>query len=101
MKNRLDLAAEPFEPGMQIVDRHDLEKIALGDVAPFLVMAEAVDNDKIAMSGLIQRGREHRADKPAATRDNQHQAASSFERARATRVRPLAGVARIASMSRV
>ena len=70
MKDRLDLAAEPFEPGMQCLDRYDLEKIALGDVAPFLVMAKAVDDHEVAAAGIVERSREHRADKPGTARND-------------------------------
>ena len=51
MEHRLDPLAIPFEPGEKPVDRQDLEEIALGDVAPFVAVAEAVDDDEIGMSG--------------------------------------------------
>ena len=47
MEHRLDLVAEAFEPGGEPFDRHDLEEVALGDVAPFVARAEPVDDNEI------------------------------------------------------
>ncbi len=105
MKHRLDPLAIAVEPGEEPVDRHDLEEVALGDVAPFIARAEPVDDDEVGAAGPVELRRQHRADEPAAAGDHQHQAASSFERARAARLVAAIGVgegaARIASISRV
>ena len=66
MKDHLDPVAEPIEPGEQALDRHDLDKLALGDVAPFIAIAETVDDDEVGVAGFVELGREDRADKPAA-----------------------------------
>src|SRR6185437_4496145 len=42
------------------------------DVAPFVVAAEAVDEDEVGAPCLIERRRQHRADKAAAAGDDQH-----------------------------
>src|SRR5439155_26315428 len=76
-------------------------EIALGNLAPFVAMAKAVDDDEVGMPGGIEFRREHRADEPAAAGDDQHQAASSFDRARAALPTAGDGAARIASISRV
>ncbi len=70
MKDRLDVTAEPLQPREQPFDRHDLGEIALGDVAPFIATAEAVDDDEIGMAALVELGRQHRADKAAAAGDD-------------------------------
>src|SRR5437773_2393899 len=54
MKDRVHPLAVPVEPGEQSLDRHDLEKVALGDVAPFVAAAEPVDDDQVGMAGLVQ-----------------------------------------------
>src|SRR5216684_4325897 len=101
MKHRLDVSAVAVEPGRKPVDREDVAEIALGDVAPFVPGAEAVDDDEIRAARVIERGSEDRADKPAAAGYHQHQAASSLERARAASASAGEFDSRMASISRV
>jgi hypothetical protein len=54
VKHRLELLAKAVEPGEEAVDRHDFEKIAPGDVAPFVTGAKAIDDDEIAAPLFIQ-----------------------------------------------
>ena len=59
VEHRLDLAAKPVEPVGQPVHRDDLEELALGDVAPFLVVAETVDDDDVSAAGFVERPGQH------------------------------------------
>jgi hypothetical protein len=54
VKHRLELLAKAVEPGEEAVDRHDFEKVAPGDVAPFVTGAKAIDDDEIAAPLFIQ-----------------------------------------------
>src|SRR5262245_45951490 len=104
MKHRLDLASKALEPREQAFDRHDVAEIALGDIAPFVASAEVVDDHNIGTAGFVEGRPEDRADKPAAAGNHQHQAASSLERALATRAASASSgecAARMASMRRV
>jgi ADP-L-glycero-D-manno-heptose-6-epimerase len=69
--NVFDRAAEPLQPAEQTLDRHDFVKIALGDVAPFVAVAERVaDRDRMAL--FLQRGSEIGADKSGTAGDDDH-----------------------------
>src|SRR5271170_3838063 len=101
MKHRLDLGAMALKPSDQPFDRHDIAKIALGDVAPFIPGAEAVDDHQIGAARIVEGRSEDRTDKPATAGYYQHQAASSLDRARAASASAVECAVRIASISRV
>jgi hypothetical protein len=60
--------AAPFQPVHQFGRRHEIGQPALGQIAPFAVVAEYVANRDIP-SGVVQRGHDVRADKTGAPGD--------------------------------
>ena len=61
-----------FQPVRQLVRRHDIGKLALGEIAPFAVLAEQVAHGHIGAARVIQRGHDVRSDKTGATGHQQH-----------------------------
>ena len=64
----------PFSQCQQLRRRHDVGELALGEIAPFAVMAEHIANGDIGAAGVIQRGHDVRPDKTGATGHQQHDA---------------------------
>ena len=62
----------PFEPVHQFRRRHEVGELALGEIAPFAVMAEHVANRDVGAAGVVQRGHDIRSDKTGATGHQQH-----------------------------
>ena len=73
----MDDGIEPaaVQPGRQFRRRHDVGKLALGEVAPFAVMAEQVADRDVGAAGVVQRGHDVRSDKTGAPGHQQHSAA--------------------------
>ena len=70
----MDDGIEPaaLQPGQQFGRRHDVGELALGEVAPFAVMAEQVADGDIGAAGVVQRGHDVRSDKTGAAGHQQH-----------------------------
>ena len=62
----------PFSQSGSSRRRHDVGELALGEIAPFAVMAEHVANRDVGAAGVIQRGHDVRSDKTGATGHQQH-----------------------------
>jgi hypothetical protein len=70
MDNGIQSAA--LQPIRQFRRRHDVRKLALGEIAPFAVMAEHVANRHIGAARPVQRGHDVRSDKTGAPGHQQH-----------------------------
>ena len=70
----MDDGVEPaaLQPVRQFGRRHDVGELALGEIAPFAVMAEHVADRDVGAAGVIQRGHDVRSDKTGATGHQQH-----------------------------
>ena len=70
----MDDGIEPaaLEPVQQLGRRHEVGELALGEIAPFAVMAEHIANRDIGAAGVIQRGHDVRSDKTGASGHQQH-----------------------------
>ena len=68
-----------FEPVLQFGRRHDVRELALGEIAPFAVMAEHVANGDIRAAGVVQRGDDVRSDKTGSTGHQQHSLTLPFD----------------------
>ena len=64
----------PFSQSASSRRRHDIGELALGEIAPFAVMAEHVANGDVGAAGVIQRGHDVRSDKTGAPGHQQHSA---------------------------
>ena len=71
----MDDGVEPaaVQPGRQFGRRHDVGELALGEVAPFAVVAEQVANRDVGAARVIQRGHDVRSDKTGAPGHQQHE----------------------------
>ena len=72
----MDDGIEPaaLQPVRQFGRRHDVGELALGEIAPFAVMAEQVANGDVGAARVIQRGHDVRSDKTGAPGHQQHSA---------------------------
>src|SRR6266581_8114564 len=70
----MDDGVEPaaLQPFRQVRRRHDVREPALGEIAPFAVMAEHIANRYVGVAGVVQRGHDVRSDKTGATGHQQH-----------------------------
>src|SRR5882672_12624786 len=70
----MDDGVEPaaLQPFRQLRRRHDVREPALGEIAPFAVMAEQIANRNIGVARVVQRGHNVRSDKTGATGHQQH-----------------------------
>ena len=59
----------PSSQRSQVGGRHEIGDLALGEIAPFGVMAEHVIDDDIGAPGLVEAGDDIRADKAGAAGD--------------------------------
>ncbi len=64
MNDGVELAA--LEPFRKFSRRHEIGEPALGEIAPFAVMAEHVADRDIGTARVIQRGHDIRSDKTGA-----------------------------------
>ena len=62
----------PLQPVHQFGRRHDVRELALGEIAPFAVVAEQVADRHVGPARVIQRGHDVRSDKTGATGHQQH-----------------------------
>ena len=67
MHHRLELAA--VEPAQQIGRRHEVGKLALGEVAPLAVAAEEIVDDDVGAAGLVEARHHIRSDEPGPAGD--------------------------------
>jgi hypothetical protein len=72
MKDRLDLAGLVGEEPVERFLRDEGGKLALGEVASFLVAAEPVADDDLAAAALLEPGDQVRADEAGAAGDDDH-----------------------------
>ena len=70
----MDDGVEPaaVQPVRQFARRHDVGELALGEIAPFAVMAEHVADDDVGAARLVERGHDIRSDKTGAPGHQQH-----------------------------
>ena len=70
----MDDGVEPaaLQPVHQFGRRHEIGELALGQIAPFAVMAEHVAHRHVAAAGVVQRGHDVRSDKTGAPGHQQH-----------------------------
>ena len=61
-----------FQPVRQFRRRYDVRELALGEIAPFAVIAEHVANGDVGAARLVQRGHDIRSDKTGAAGHQQH-----------------------------
>ena len=62
------------QPGGQFGRRHDVGELALGEVAPFVAVAEQVTHNDVRAARLVERGHDIRSDKTGPTGHQQHAA---------------------------
>src|SRR5438132_8580847 len=70
----MDDGVEPpaLQPVHQLSRGHEVRKLALGEIAPFAVMAEHVADGHVGAARVVQRGHDVRSDKTGATGHQQH-----------------------------
>ncbi len=64
-----------FQPVRQLRRRHDVGELALGEIAPFAILAEHVAHGDIGAARVIQRGHDIRSDKTGPPGHQQHSVA--------------------------
>ncbi len=70
----MDDGVEPaaVQPVRQLRRRYDVRELALGEIAPFAVVAEHIAHGDIGAAGVVQRGHDVRSDKTGAPGHQQH-----------------------------
>ena len=72
MEHAFDLSMQGVEPADQRFRRDDIFKIALGDVTPFVVIAQPVADDQILGAGPFEACQQIGADKSGSTSYEDH-----------------------------
>ncbi len=72
MEERADGAGMIGEKRQERLGRNDRRELALGEVAPLRLMAQAVADDDVMLVPFLERGREVRAEEAGTTGDDDH-----------------------------